>query len=599
MNGEPDRRRGARALVPLLRLYPWAIPAIVALGVAASLAEGIGISLFIPLLQSVSQGADASSDPSWIGSAAGLFDGLSANDRLWAISGCIFAAVVVSALLTYLNTVLFSWLDARISYRLRSGIFHQLLSVEYRFVERSRFGKLMNTLATETWRTSDALAVLVTLITTVCSIVVYVSLLLLLSVEITVLVAVVMVVVSLIVRGLTRRAQRLGDETTAANAVLSDRMIEGLAGMQVIRAYGRETHEQDRFDEASGRVSRVALRLALMSGSVGPVYEVLSAALLVAVVLISLDDPANLATVLVFIFVLYRLQPRIKVLDEARVGLRTLAGAVDDVMALLDTSDKPYLPSGDIAYEQLIEAVEFDEVTYRYEPDEPPAVADVSLRIPARKVTALVGPSGAGKSTLVKLLFRFYDPSSGSVSVDGRPLPELDVASWRARLALVSQDVHLFNTTVRSNIAYGRPDATRAEVEEAARQADAHDFIMRLPQGYETDVGDRGVRLSGGQQQRITLARAIVRDPEILILDEATNSLDSLSERIIQDALDLLSEDRTVVMIAHRFSTIEQADHIVVLDDGRVSEQGSREELLARDGLFRRLHDLQHGGALS
>jgi subfamily B ATP-binding cassette protein MsbA len=237
-------------------------------------------------------------------------------------------------------------------------------------------------------------------------------------------------------------------------------------------------------------------------------------------------------------------------------------------------------------------------VRFHYEPDEPPALDDVSLTIPAGRTTALVGPSGAGKSTLVKLLFRFYDPDEGTVTVDGRPLPELALGSWRDRIALVSQDVFLFNATVRENIAYGRPGATDAEVEEAARRADAHAFIRRLPQGYDTELGDRGVRLSGGQQQRITLARAIVRNPELLILDEATNALDSRSERLIQDALDLFGEGRTVVIIAHRFSTIEQADHIVVLEGGRVREEGDRESLLAHEGLFSELLALQRGAVL-
>jgi ATP-binding cassette, subfamily B, bacterial MsbA len=277
------------------------------------------------------------------------------------------------------------------------------------------------------------------------------------------------------------------------------------------------------------------------------------------------------------------------------VKLVSLSASVENVLALLDRSDKPYLTPGTVRHTGLKDAIRLDHVTFHYDSDAAkPALEDVSITIPARKTTALVGPSGAGKSTIVKLLLRFYDPTHGEVYVDERPLRELDLESWRSRISLVSQDVFVFNVPIRDNIAYGRLDASEEEIVAAARKADAHEFIMQLPDGYDTLVGDRGVRLSGGQQQRITLARAILRDPEVLILDEATNSLDSISEKLIQDAIDTMSRDRTVVVVAHRFSTIERADQIVVLEDGHVREQGDLQRLLRLNGLFSRLHQLQY-----
>jgi subfamily B ATP-binding cassette protein MsbA len=593
-------RRGLRALLPLLRLYPWGIAAFVVLGVLASLAEGLGLSLFIPLLQGLAPaGEDGASSESWWAAALGdVFDGVPPDRRLLVICACIFASIALKAALAYANVYVFSRLYNRISHRLRSGVFDQYLRVSYRFIERSRAGELLNTLATETWRASDAVGLLLSLIVSACSVLVYVALLLILSTPTTLVVGGVMLGISLAVRGITARARGLGDEATRANAVLADRMVEGLSGMAVIRAFNRERHEQDRFDADSRRVGRAFMRLSLLSGTVGPVYEVLSAALLVSVIYVTLQDPTNLPSLLVFIFVLYRLQPRIMAVDSARTDLRALTAAVEDVMGMLDRRDKPYLAPGRAPHRGLRDAIRFERASFHYEPDEPPALDDVTLSIPAGRTTALVGPSGAGKSTLVKLLFRFYDPTEGVISVDGRPLAELELGAWRDRIALVSQDVFLFNGTVRENIAYGRPGATDAEIEEAARKADAHGFIRRLPQGYDTELGDRGVRLSGGQQQRITLARAIVRDPDLLILDEATNALDSRSERLIQDALNLFGEGRTVIIIAHRFSTIEQADHIVVLEGGRLCEEGDRESLLAHEGLFSELLALQRGAVL-
>jgi ATP-binding cassette, subfamily B, bacterial MsbA len=197
------------------------------------------------------------------------------------------------------------------------------------------------------------------------------------------------------------------------------------------------------------------------------------------------------------------------------------------------------------------------------------------------------------------LIFRFDDPTSGEIFVDDGPLRSFRLEEWRARIALVSQDVPMFAASVRHNIAYGRLDATEEEIVAAAKLADAHDFIVELPQGYETTVGDRGVRISGGQKQRIALARAIVRDPEILILDEATNALDSISERVIQEALDVLSRGRTVIVVAHRLSTVERADHVIVLDEGRVVEEGDLHRLSTTDGLFRRLYKLPNRSALA
>ena len=215
--------------------------------------------------------------------------------------------------------------------------------------------------------------------------------------------------------------------------------------------------------------------------------------------------------------------------------------------------------------------------------------------IPKGKITAIVGFSGAGKSTIINLICRFYDVTEGAIYVDGLPLKQLDLESWRSQIATVSQDIYLFSTTVKENIAYGDLDATEDDIIAAAKQAHAHEFICELPQGYDTKVGDRGIRLSGGQRQRLALARAIIRNPKILILDEATNSLDTISESLIQETLKTLIHDRTTIIIAHRLSTVTQADQIIVLEKGQVVEQGNFQQLLQLDGLFAKLYQLQFG----
>lgn len=590
-----------KILLPLLKIHRWAIPVIIVLGVLASFLEGLGISLFIPLLQSFAQSnSQATSSNSFVGVLNKIFINISPRNRIIIIALCILGSIVLKNCLVYSNGILFAWFNSRIGHRLRSGIFNQLLTVSYSFLEGNDSGKLINTLASETWRTSQALSTLVSLITTICTISVYGFLLLLISWKLTLAVSVLMVLISLSIQFVTRQVKTLGEQAVEANSALASRMWEGLAGMKVIRAFGRESYEQERFDNASKKVVNTFLKLDILSGSVHPISEVLSAVLLLFILVIALlQDRNSFPTLLTFIFILYRLQPQVKQLDASRVGLIALTSAVQDVMYFLERSDKSYILSGDIPFQNLEKGIYFESVNFSYNSQEKPALQDISICIPQGKTTAIVGPSGAGKTTLIGLICRFSDVSTGEIYIDDCLLKDLNLTDWRHQIAIVSQDVHMFSTSVKDNIAYGRLDATEKDIDiiEAAKLANAHEFIMQLPQDYETKVGDRGVRLSGGQKQRIALARAIVRNPQILILDEATNALDTISEHLIQEALNTLSQNRTVIVIAHRLSTIEQADQIIVLNEGRVIEQGNLQQLLEQDGLFAQLYHLQYRNA--
>ncbi|MBD2343064.1 ABC transporter ATP-binding protein [Anabaena subtropica] len=587
------------SILSILRLYPWSIPVIVFLGTLSSFFEGIGISLFIPLLQSVDQTNFSTGKNNFLVDFLNrIFVDVSPNNRLIIIAVAIVGSIFFKNLLIYGNSMLFAWFNSRISHELRSKIFNQLLSISYSFLEGSESGKLMNTLASETWRTGQALSAFVSLIITCCTIFVFTILLLLLSWQLTVLVAILMTLISVIIQLVTRRVKELGQQAVDSNSALATRMWEGLAGMKVIRAFGRENYEQERFDRVSKKVRSTFFKLDVLSASVNPISEVLSALLLVCILVITLlQDKTSLPRLLTFIFILYRLQPQVKQLDAARINLIALSSAVNDVISLLDDSDKPYIRSGNINFQKLKKGIYFESVSFAYNATEKPAIQDISLFIPQGKTIAIVGPSGAGKSTLIGLICRFYNLEIGEIYIDDYSLKELNLQDWRNQIAIVSQDVHMFSTTVLENIAYGRLGVTESEIIEAAKLANAHQFISELPQGYDTKVGDRGVRLSGGQRQRIALARAIVRNPEILILDEATNALDSISEHLIQEALNTLSENRTVIVIAHRLATIEQADKIIVLNEGRVIEEGNLQDLLKLNGLFAQLYNLQHRNA--
>jgi subfamily B ATP-binding cassette protein MsbA len=341
-------------------------------------------------------------------------------------------------------------------------------------------------------------------------------------------------------------------------------------------------------------VRRTFLRLDLLTGVAGPIAETLHVGLVLGIVVVALGDRGALPALVAFAVLVYRLQPQLRTVETTRAALLGLLSAVRDVCAFIDVAGES-APVAAASPPALREAVVLEHVDFGYPGDARLVVQDVSFPIARGRVTAVVGASGAGKTTLLHLLCGFYHPAAGRIAVDGIALAGTDRSAWRRRIGFVGQDTFLFNTTVRDNIAYGCRGASDAEIEAAARQAHAHEFVTDLPRGYDTVVGDRGVRLSGGQRQRIALARAFVRRPELLILDEATNALDGVSEHLVQRSIQAVRGECTVVIVAHRLDAILDADHVVVLEHGRVVEQGPLATLLERDGTFRRLYARQGG----
>jgi ATP-binding cassette, subfamily B, bacterial MsbA len=582
--------RALRSLLPILRLRAWVLAGLIILGVLAALSEGLSISLFIPLIQ----GQLGGQATGLIGRLSALFQGIPAEHRFLWIGLSILVCMLLKNALSYSYLLLFQAANASIGHRLRSGIVHQLLRVGQSYLDTHDSGKLINTLGTETWRVNGACTVLASVIINVCTTLIFGVLLLLISWKLTLVVGCLLGLISQIIRYLTRRVKRISALATEANANLGTRMLETIDGLRVIRAFGRESHEQHRFDVASRDVSKVIFNLERISGLVHPLSEVLTVLLLLGILLgTAMRSPEQMAVSLTFLVLLYRLQPRIKQIDADRVALDAFSGSVKEVASLLDESDKPYVPSGFTVPASIEKAIVFENVSLQYISEKNAALKQLSCSVKIGETTAVVGPSGSGKSSLISLICRFYDPSSGRLLVDGVPLPELKLDWWRDQIAVVSQEVYLFNASVADNIIYGKLDASREDLVQAARKAHAMEFIDQLPEGFDTILGDRGVRLSGGQRQRLALARAFIREPQILILDEATNSLDLISEGVVQDALEQFGRHRTVLIVAHRLSTIEHADNIIVLDSGRVVESGTLDRLLAANGPFAHFYALQ------
>ncbi|MCA1993352.1 MAG: ATP-binding cassette domain-containing protein, partial [Coleofasciculus sp. S288] len=307
-----------------------------------------------------------------------------------------------------------------------------------------------------------------------------------------------------------------------------------------------------------------------------------------------LEQIEALSTVLlIYLFLLFRLLPYMGQLNGQRGSLANSAPSTAIVVDFLRRDNKPFMKNGTTPYTKLEQGIRVEGLSFAYPGHDGLVLRGVNLWVPKGTTLALVGSSGAGKSTLADLLPRFYDPLEGSIMVDGRDLREYDIRSLRQSMGIVSQDTFLFNTSVRNNIAYGRPKTTDNEIIEAAKRANAYEFITQLPKGFDTEIGDRGVMLSGGQRQRIAIARALLRNPDILILDEATSALDTVSERLVQQAIDELCRDRTTLVIAHRLSTVQKAHQIAVMDKGRVVEIGTHDELLKKGGHYTRLYSMQ------
>lgn len=393
-----------------------------------------------------------------------------------------------------------------------------------------------------------------------------------------------------------RRIRRLSRQAQEEMAGLNESLQETYSGVRIVQAFGSEEREAQRFRERAGRLFRTNLRWVRYYALTSPLMELLGAITIGILLLYARERIQSGALtsemMIVFVVALIRTYQPVRRLAGIYGQFQQALGAADRVFALLDRREEVQEKPGAPALPPFRGRIEFDQVSFAYD-DGPPLLRGVSLTAHAGEVVALVGSSGAGKTTLVNLLPRFYDVSGGAIRLDGRDIRDLSLASLRGQIGIVTQETVLFNDTVANNIRYGQPNTSEREVQVAAQAALAQEFIEQMPQGYETVIGERGMRLSGGERQRLAIARALLKNAPILILDEATSELDTESELLVQRALATLMQGRTVFVIAHRLSTIRRADKIVVLEDGSIRETGTHQELLARGGLYQRLYDLQ------
>ncbi|MDG4876900.1 ABC transporter ATP-binding protein [Mesorhizobium sp. WSM4935] len=567
------------------------LPIVVALGLASAALEGFGIGLIIPLLGIVMEHGDTAGMAGFSALLQKVGAGLGERERLIAIAAAILGSILLKNLLAFANSVLTAHIYGKAGQAIRAALAGRLLEVGYPFFLKESPGRLLNIISNESWRASDAIQAMLGSIVSASAALILLGFLLLLSWKMTLLVMIGLALVQGGHMALSARLQAPSRSVTARNSALASRMLHLVHAGRLIRIFGQEEREKAAFETASDGVRRAAFQLANRQGALGPLTEVLHAMLFLAVVIGAWLAGLSFPLVAAFLILLYRLQPHVRALQMTWSQLQGLSGSLDEVNWLLDPTGKPAPPQGSRPFATLSEKIAFEGVSFSYANEEQRAAVlhAVSFNIRSGRSTALIGRSGAGKTTIVNLLCRFVEPDGGQILVDGTALGEIDPVAWRTHIALASQELELVDGTILDNITYGKDRASVEEARRAAELAEAHEFIERLPQGYQTVVGYRGVNLSAGQRQRIALARALVRDPDILILDEATNAVDGLSEAAIVETLRSRAGRRTTIVISHHHSTISFCDDLVILDHGRVKKQAPFAELAARsmDELYR------------
>ena len=561
--------------------------------------EGVGIGFLLSFMQSLTtpNAKPVQTGIGWLDIWV-LGVNTSATSRLYRISALILLTTWTRGVFNYFASVYTELSQYNLVDRLRKQIFEQLQAVSISFFSKTRSGELINTITTEIERIKQAFGGFAFLLTSSLTVVVYFLSMFLLSWQLTVISVLLFTLLAVGLSTLNARIREASFGVTRASGEFTSTAMEFISGIRTVQAFATQDFERKRFYRASSNIVSAFSKAIRSWALVKPLADGLATTVLISMIIVAFavfvaNGTLQVASLLTFFFVLFRLIPNLQNVNNVLAQLSTLYGSADNIKELLRTDNKQYFQDGEIKFLGLKRAIDFVSVDFGYDASNL-VLHDITLTIEQGKMTALVGGSGAGKTTLADLIPRFYDPTQGKVLIDGVDLREFEINSLRRNMAVVSQDTFIFNTTVQNNIAYGTEGTTEEAILEAARLANALEFIQEMPEGFDTQLGDRGVRLSGGQRQRIAIARALLRNPDILILDEATSALDSVSERLIQESLEKLAVGRTVIAIAHRLSTIASADKVVVLEQGRIVEQGKYQELLEQRGKLWKYHQMQH-----
>ena len=589
-----------------------------ACSVVFSLFSGISIYLTIPLLETLFSKSSTIAATPGLTSASGILPAwlVSAKDAvsLWfqqlvfrdqpADSLFNICIVIVVAFFTknifgYLQSNMMVYVEQGLIRDLRNALYRHIHELPLAYFSNERTGNLISRVINDVPVINTGIsATFQTLIREPLLIVVYLTITLVISWKLTLIAFVVFPLVLLVIASVGRRVHRESGLAQERMADITSVLQETISGEKVVKAFGMEEFENKKFGGESMRYFRTILKVTKIRNLASPTTEFLSAAAGAVIIwygglqVLSLES-MKASEFLGFLFAMFQLMPPIKELSGVNNRIQEATAAGKRVFEILDTQPNIRNVPGAVKLDDFTKGIEFRDVSFRYDGGDL-VLADINLTIQKGEVVAVVGPSGAGKSTLVDLVPRFYDPSSGAITIDGVDLRHVELRSLREKIGIVTQETILFNDTVRNNIAYGLEDCPLERIVTAAKAANAHNFIQEMPNGYDSVIGERGVKISGGERQRLSLARAILKNPPILVLDEATSALDTESEILVQEAIEHLMAGRTSIVIAHRLSTIQHADRILVIEAGRIVEVGKHKDLLRNTrGLYKKLYQLQ------
>lgn len=566
--------------------------------IVAAFLEGLMVGLIASFLQGLTN-PDAppiQTGIEWINSTL-LATEADPAERFIRLSALLFLMTWCLSAAKYWGIFSLRVLECRIIDSIRKQLFEQFQNLSLSYYAKTRDTDLIDIATTQTDQLKMIVRDISSLMVRGFTLLAYVATMIVISWQLSIFSISLYGALSVAVTSMVKKAREEGGKVPQEQANLSSVIIELVNGIRTVKASAAQELERDRFYKASESFMDATIVMESYTERTKPFAEGTATTILLVMVVASYfllitTGRLQAAALLTYMFVLFRMMPLVSQVNGLRSRVESRQGIIARINYFLSTADKPYLSSGNIKFSSLKESIQLSSVSFSYDGGSN-ILNNISLSFEKGQTTALVGSSGAGKTTLADLVPRFFEPTSGHILVDGVDISEIDITSLRQKMSVVSQDTFIFNRSVRENIAYGLTGVSDSDIKEAAVKANAIDFIMDLPDGLDTVLGNRGVRLSGGQRQRIAIARALLRNPDILILDEATSALDSVSESLIQQSLEDLSKGRTVITIAHRLSTIANAHKVVVLDKGYVVEQGTYDELLQLKGALWKYHNAQ------